>query len=625
MRKEAIIFLAVLVCSLIFVQISSAQNEADNAKILEAFQCLNGRINETSSLTLEEAIFSGMAGFKQNKISQTINSSKESNENCWPAGNCNVKETAQVAILKQLRGENNQAILSWLGNQTGTPDDLIWYLQITIDNNQEAQCSIGYDGTQKQITVEEDLTLSGNGGNCLTIDNNDYWLRISPACVEKTFSISCNWDGEGNNFVSSLVYREEEDGVTFVSSTTKSNNKGGIHEQKINAKCFTKGNSCDYEGSLWAASAFHYSNINYQEFLPYLLGLAETNGRYFPEAFIAPLLGGNNANQLDEINEKVSGGHWDIPQGYSKYMDTGLVMIAFGGADDARITNYGTLDYLFSEQTENGCWNNDNIQDTAFLLYASGWQNPFTGIGGGSPGPGGNPPTIGNNSNNSSNNSSGGGNYQPNLPEDCSLQGGFCTSTNECATAGGQVYPTSEYVCTHFSQVCCSVRPQVDDTCADLGGEICEFGKVCSSSTVPASDGPCCSNGICQLTNTVDPVDPVDPTPTNSDGDSNLWLWVTLFVVLIGLVVLGIIYRNKIRVWLFQRKGKVNSSKFSPPSGGSPGILNERRPPPRFGQPVGMQRAAPRQPIRAPQSSRTANVKDKEVEETLRKLKEMSK
>ncbi|HLF53979.1 MAG TPA: hypothetical protein VI544_02260, partial [Candidatus Nanoarchaeia archaeon] len=94
--------------------------------------------------------------------------------------------------------------------------------------------------------------------------------------------------------------------------------------------------------------------------------------------------------------------------------------------------------------------------------------------------------------------------------------------------------------------------------------------------------------------------------------------WITTLIILIILATLGIIFREKVKLWWFILREKMSA---------------------RFGKkPAAVQRATPTAPfspmarpmmpqryIMQPKAPIRPVVKDKEMEEALRKLREMSK
>ncbi len=96
----------------------------------------------------------------------------------------------------------------------------------------------------------------------------------------------------------------------------------------------------------------------------------------------------------------------------------------------------------------------------------------------------------------------------------------------------------------------------------------------------------------------------------------NSYLLLILLVILIILVILAIIFRNQLKIWLFRFKSGYRSKKLGkppyPPRAPQPAI---------FRPPILSTLRPPQRPIQKPNSKPV----DKDFEETMRKLKEMSK
>ena len=101
------------------------------------------------------------------------------------------------------------------------------------------------------------------------------------------------------------------------------------------------------------------------------------------------------------------------------------------------------------------------------------------------------------------------------------------------------------------------------------------------------------------------------------------YTWIIIFSVLIIVILLAIIFRRKLQFWWHSRKGK--GSRISPNSRLPPGTpfgFSSPRFAPRYGPP------GQRQPVRGPVLRTTRGAKsqdDKEFEETMKKLRDMSK
>ena len=104
-------------------------------------------------------------------------------------------------------------------------------------------------------------------------------------------------------------------------------------------------------------------------------------------------------------------------------------------------------------------------------------------------------------------------------------------------------------------------------------------------------------------------------------------LWIVILIILIILVVLAIIFREKLKLEWFKLTGKFGSKPVMPskqnafpqrfgPTGIRPQTMQSSRPP---------QTMPPQQRMSTRPSVRPVTAKDKEMEEALRKLRDMSK
>ncbi|MBX4196569.1 hypothetical protein KW805_03200 [Candidatus Pacearchaeota archaeon] len=564
----------------------------------KAYQCLENQIKNKTSFSLQEAVFGILALGSKQSLLDTIQNNAGSN--CWPKSGCTLKETSQVALAYERIGKNTQDIENWLLTRNGTPSDLTWYLEADISNHGAASCTISYGNTKATIQVNDDMTLSGNPGSCLSISPSGYWLKVQQNCLNTQFEVSCTED-----FVTTLLYQKSGGGTVYVAPTTNSAPRLGTTRESVGAQCFKTGSSCDYEGSLWAALALQKTGNDPAPFIPYLTALASDNTRYFPSSFIFSITGGDDYYS-DIIQSQKSGKYWEMSATpYNTFYDTSLALLALQGRNALEADN--ARSYLLSIQTPQGCWNNNNIRDTGFILY-SGWGRSSV------PHDGGSAPST-----------------------SCTSAGYSCEGRLSCLEAQGSVYES--FQCAD-ARVCCSVHPQ-QQTCTQRGGLICSSGQTCSGTTQQAIDGSCCI-GSCQVlpvqTNECEQAQGSCSASCGSDQDelnalcadtsqvcciaketpassgSKLWIWI--LGILIVLVALGILFRNKIRIMLFKARGKGSSSPYTrplPPS--SPGSIGGFRPRPSGFAPV--RSPAPVQPRRAPP-------RDREMEETLKKLKEMS-
>ncbi len=694
MRKRVI---EILIFVLIIIGLTINVNAQNVDKVQKAYSCLDSLVGNTT-LTLDEAIFASLANSRIVKAEEKIKSEKSATESCWPKAGCNVKTTAQVAIAYDHLGRDTKDITKWLLSKNGTISGFSWYLQVTIDNSEMSQCKINYDNADYPLSINNEMKLSGNLGSCLSIDPNGYRMRINNNCANKVFGVNCD-----KGFKINLLYEKNSGGTLYVSSRTESGSANSWKSLDISAKCFKEGNACNYEASLWATAALYSTNENYEAFVPYLSVLMEENPRLMPSAFLSYIEGGSQHYEKliqSKFSRPQERAYWEVSG--NRYYDTALGMMALGGCKDSgeeACTNPDLKDvanFLFDGQTEKGCWNNNNLKDTAFLLYA-GWgetliQSGVIGDGGGSviiitgnetctELEGTCRATCSISERTTDEGSCPVGEefccvppYDPNSLPDCEVNNNYCVERGAClGDAGGEL--VSEYECSISNLVCCS-QDYVEKTCLEQGGEICLDDEVCNNDIVDSSDGACCKDGcvkgetfectensecdeeageICEGGECIVPSEKGCLNDLEcregekcdggicTTGAGGSKTWIIILIVLIILIVIAIIFRNKIQMFLFKRKGKGKSGPVGPNGPGGPagrfgfgGPMG--RAPPRFGGGPGIRPAGPisRPIIRPspvvskpvvvsrPAPAKKMTEKEKDMEDTLKKLKKMA-
>jgi hypothetical protein len=623
MKKEVLLvmFLLVMIVSLSSVFAANNDSTSSDNEIDKGYTCLENAV-KNKSVSLQEAIFASLALGSRSNIDSKISSEKKANADCWPKAGCTIKETAQVALVYDREGKNTDVIDAWLLTKNASLSDLDWYLEIDTTSHQNASCTVKYDSSasssiSRQINIGNDQKLTGESSNCFDISSNRYWLKINSNCYSKKFDVSCNKD-----FVTALAYFKSGGETMYVSSETHSQASNGTTTEEIKARCFKSNSGCDYEGSLWATLALSRSGEDVSAYLPYLIALADDNQRFFPSAFIYLINGGTDQfNNI--IQSQKSSKYWEISGSPGRFYDTSLAMLALSSEGGSALDN--AKNYLISTQDKNsGCWGSGNIRDTAFILY-SGWTRAATsgGDGGGS------------------------------SVTSCLSAGKECAKTFDCTNAGGSIIPN--YQCPLVGEFCCSVSVQ-KQTCLQQKGEICSSNQVCKGGSSPASDGTCCL-GTCQIKSNEDTctagegicrescdgneeeTNEVCPTSDNvccktksvNEQKGFGWLWVMILIILIIIIAMAIVFRDKINIWLMKFKGGARTSPVRRGPPGTPGSFVGQRPMPNpgmFGRPgIPVGRPMPHPIMRSPQPTPRPQPREsnKEMEETLRKLKEMSK
>jgi len=433
--------------------IGETPTDVSGDSIEKAYQCLRVEIDKKTSLSLQEAIFSVLVLGAEDKSIEKIESEKKSGEECWPKLRCKLKDSAQVLLAYHGIGRDTEGIQSWILSRNVSAKGLTWFLEIDITNHEASECKVKYGNIEKTINVREDMTLSGDGGRCLSVSDSGYWLEISDNCLDSEFSVSCNKD-----FITTLLYQKGVSETIFVTSETHSAPELGTTNERVSIECFSSdGRTCDYEGSLWASLVLNKVGKDVSTFVPYLIAFAEDNVKYFPSAFLYTITKRDD-QYAQVIQSQDQGRSWQMTgTSYNRFYDTSLGLLALEGSGALELES--AMNYLISIQTSEGCWNNNNVRDTAFVLY-SGWRREAS-IGGG----------VGV------------------TPTSCESKGNFCEAKFTCLEAGGAVL--NEFGCTSIGEVCCSIDVK-ELTCAEKGGRKCAANQRCSVGAVPSVDGSCC-------------------------------------------------------------------------------------------------------------------------------------
>jgi len=577
MKKKGVFFafLLVLILSAFLV---TAANQTD----VKAYSCLERKVTDKcSTLSTEEKAFSLLAidRCKGELISDSLAGE------CWPNVGCKVKTTAQaIFALNRINADTLKAE-KWLLSQSSSSANLDWFLQVDADS--KTTCTATYSGSSYSFTVNEDKTISASAGTCLRVYNS-YWLKIASTCYDSEFKISCK-----DSFLTSLLYKKKTSSTIYVSQKTNSASGEGTTTEKVGSSCFKEGTSCTYEGTLWAAMILKYRKYDVSAYVPYLVAMADENSKYIPESFLYYL----TDNFRTELLAKQSESKWWSASG-DKFYDTAVALLPFQGEQISEKTN--SISWLSEVQGTDGCWQG-NIRNTAFLLYSI-WPKKTANVS---------------------------------TAKDCEGSRYNCMSSASCTSSDGTVL-TDYTGC--FTNVCCN-KPRPLETCSEQNGELCNSDEDClGGSHVSSSDASggkfCCVSGTCgtqqqssecelqggYCKNTCSSDEQYSSYSCNSgncciqktSGGINIVV-IVILSVLIVLVLIGIIFRKKLRMFLSKLKFGKGKSKPSGPSG---------RFPPSSQRPYSIQRRIlpqqARAPVRRPQGK-------SEFDDILKKLKEIGK
>jgi len=568
---------------------SSSLSQVQNlSKIQKGFECLKTKIGSdcSNAKTIQELALTILASPETKSKCIEILKQKKFSSDCWGEKSCSIRDTALAILALNSVGDNTNKAEAWLLNRTKISSDLIWYLE--QDSDSASQCKISYSGKDYTVNAADNKKLDSSAGNCLTLAQSNFWLRVSPSCYETEFQVSCD-----KNFIATLLYKQQNSPTIYVLSGTESQPAFGTISLKIKAKCFSTSSACNYEDSAWAVLALLKTGHNIEDFVPYLIAMADSNKKYLPNSFIYMATNYENYGTL-LIQEQRLGNYWQADStAYNKFYDTALALLALR-TDSEQVIK--AKDWILFSQGSDGCWKNSNseiIRDTAIILWAFG---------------------------------EGGGSANNAGVEYCASSNYFCIPTQDCP----ENEKLENYFCPGTSNICCMNEHLV--SCSAKQGQICTSGKYCDGLEVRASDtdncclakcveqtleseceamgyickGACsdnqeeisyaCSSGMCCRTKTIPP--------------STWWIWLIIVLIVLIIAVLAFIFRDKLKLLWFKLKNKIKKEKLPPSPSMSGGF------PPRPGFPP-----VRRFPPMPPQRQRA---QDKGIDSVFRKLKEMS-
>jgi hypothetical protein len=543
----------------------TSEEEVSNAD--KAFECLVSKLGQDCSgaETIQELSFSILASVNVSEACVDKMLEKEKDGVCFGESGCSIKETAWAILALNHVRRDTGAYVDWLLNQSKTSTNVEWFLQ--EDSEGETECKLTYDNSDYTFIAAENKKLSGNFGPCFSLAQSNYWLKLNGNCLDKEFILRCN-----KNFFTGWHYKSVGSQVLNVLSETASKVANDPVTLSVKSKCFGTGIDCNFEDTAWAAIALKNNQKEVSDYVSYLISSEDSSYMYFPAALNYLVLD-FSVLYGNKIIKRTNGDYWESDNSiYGKYYDTALALLALGNQDQEQITNARKWIWDFA-QDNNGCWNSNNIRDTAFLLWALEGRDPV---------------------------------LNQDIPTPtviyCESSGGFCTSEFDCLGAEGEIL--TNYFCSGVSRnACCSVNPL--KSCFDLLGEVCEQGLECSGIEKDSLDGACCMEecvepsidtdncqdvgGFCRSSCRSDEEEVTEFCEgskiccvSNDSGDEDeeegipLWVWLLIGILLI-LIVLVIVFRDRIKVWYHKRK-KGNNSSSATSAGGSSG-------PPRPGFP----------------------------------------
>ncbi|MAG47819.1 hypothetical protein CL617_04390 [archaeon] len=262
--KNYIILLALL----IIIPIVSSQSNQDSLNWIQT------NINWQDD-SIHDTVFS-ISSLNLNSIETNTPSNillqrqdSQSTEECYPKGNCNVKDTAlSLLFLNQIWKDNNKT-LTWLASaQTKAPVSGSWLIQIVSSKN--GTCVIEHKGKNinHTISIDENNKIQPFNVDWLDIERD---LQTSLTNPVEFLSVDCS-NLKSSNVLISLLRRSGSE----IHIVQQENRDKAILE--VNNACypFSKGGQCDLDSTFLASWALHKTSAKLVT-VPYLEDNAQTN------------------------------------------------------------------------------------------------------------------------------------------------------------------------------------------------------------------------------------------------------------------------------------------------------------------------------------------------------------
>ncbi len=364
-----------------------AINETKEAAALNssAYWLFNQVNTKWNTLNSEDASWALLALSSVDSITEEAKSAlinKSKDTECWPSTNCKVKSTAIAILALNELGEDTEIASDWIltKQKAYTTSGVSWYLQ--LDSDDATNCTISYPVDSSTVTAKLNINKNktyawkeGNGGSCLTISNDKYWLALASNCIDKTFTITCT-----KEVIASLPYKYSNE-LYVPSESTRSSS---TFEMAIRTLCLKESTSeCDYDSTLWATYALYTTGRSeYSSFIPYLVEKYSDNKNYFPESILYRM-----TYSADYLNSTMSAqkraGYFESDSSSNgRFYDTALAVNAIGDISNT----IKAKNWLISNQSKDGNeWGTSNkIKDTSMIFYFIWPDYQLTFIGSGS-------------------------------------------------------------------------------------------------------------------------------------------------------------------------------------------------------------------------------------------------
>ena len=498
---------------------------------------LNANNIKWSEGAIDEKAFSLLALNSNDHNTEIINNillQRKDPLNCYPKGNCNVKDTALMALALKSSNLNITGLLSWLDSTLTKAQISNWYIQIKTDKT--GNCILTYDQINDEAYKTKKIFV--NGTEKIKIDNKLVdWISVErdlQAVLDKpveNIEVDCTQINDQDIVISLLRILNNENDFYIIQESQSS-----VTDLTINNACYPskKGGVCNEESSFYTAYVLNELDNNNIKVLPYLLDKADTN---LENSILYKIT--NDQKFADFlISKQNKKGYWDNQDIYG----TSFAINALRNSNyQEKIEN--STEWLKSKQNADGSFG--NVKNTGVAIYLALTED-YSIIG-----------DDGNNESDS-NETEDGDNSQEN-----------CQSDIDCSNPDNQYCDENTNIC--LPREISGSECETDSDCTK-SDEKCENG-ICKSNEVTEDNPECetdsdctrsdekCENGICK-SNEVTEDNPECETDSDCAGENEVCienqckinvtekkgisLWVVLLVIIAVLGIGGYFFYTKV-------------------------------------------------------------------------------
>ena len=361
-------WLLFLVIPLFLIMLASS-SEAANFTEENALHWLTTNININSDKPGETAL--GLAALDTNGVDVTNQLQQflqqNLNQECFPKGNCNLRETALTAIAFDALNQPNQDLLEWMNSKEKVANSQgDWLIQIISTG--DGTCEVSHEDREVFVTVnesEDQLFLDDE-----RLDWINFKTHLNGQINQPTESIEVDCTDVGGSVIISLL-RHIKGAEEFQILQQEETSKTTLELKDV---CYGLGNTCEKENtylSSWALAmadedlnTLPYLRDNLQKDLDYAILFDITQDERFADAL------------LERQNQA---GYWDDRDVFA----TSVAVFSLRDKTSNQVQN--AISWLKSKQEQDGSISR-KVLDTASVMFFA-LQEGVSRRGGGGSGP----------------------------------------------------------------------------------------------------------------------------------------------------------------------------------------------------------------------------------------------